>query len=71
MKRLQGADYHSKKKRLIPIAYSKTKAGNICLYYKGGFKHYLNDLEKKAFNPEGLVERYKESVSTKNQLEEV
>ncbi|MEK3955661.1 MULTISPECIES: hypothetical protein [unclassified Psychrobacillus] len=57
MKRLQGAEYHAKKDELIPIAYSKTKAGNICLYYKGGFTHYLNDHEKSTFQPNGLKER--------------
>lgn len=57
MKRLQGAEYHTKKDNLIPIAYSTTKAGNICLYYKGGFKHYLNDHEKSTFQPpSGLKE---------------
>lgn len=59
MKRLQGSEYHTKKDKLIPIAYSTTKAGNICLYYKGGFKHYLNDQEKSTFQPEGLKEIYK------------
>lgn len=59
MKRLQGAEYHAKKDQLIPIAYSTTKAGNICLYYKGGFKHYLNDQEKSTFRPDGLIERNK------------
>ena len=59
MKRLQGAEYHAKKAKLIPVGYSKTRAGNICLYYKGGFKHYLNDDEKSTFNPEELEERYK------------
>lgn len=59
MKRLQGAEYHARKHRLIPIAYSKTKAGNICIYYKGGFKHYLNDEEKLTFDTSGLKERYK------------
>lgn len=59
MKRLQGAKYHAKKAKLIPIAYSRTSNGNICLYYKGGFKHYLNDDEKLDFNPHGLKERYK------------
>lgn len=54
MKRLQGAEYHAKKSKLIPIAYSTTKAGNICLFYKGGFKHYLNDHEKSTFQPDGL-----------------
>lgn len=58
MKRLQGAEYHAKKDKLIPIAYSKTKAGNICLYYKGGYKHYLNDQEKAEFTPGELQERY-------------
>lgn len=57
MKRLQGEAYHTKKDQLIPIAYSTTKAGNICLYYKGGFTHYLNDYEKANFQPEGLRER--------------
>lgn len=57
MKRLQGAKYHSMKDKLIPIAYSKTKAGNICMYYKGGFSHYLNDEEKLVFKPNGLKER--------------
>lgn len=56
MKRLQGAEYHNKKNNLIPIAYSTTKAGNICLYYKGGFKHYLNDCEKLNFRTDGLKE---------------
>ena len=54
MKRLQGKDYHSIKHTLIPIGYSVTNAGNICVYYKGGFKHYLNDEEKLSFIPEGL-----------------
>lgn len=54
MKRLQGADYHARKDRLKAIGYSVTKAGNICLYFKGGFKHYLNDEEKAAFRPNGL-----------------
>lgn len=58
MKRLQGSEYHAQKHKLFPIAYSKTKKGNICLYYKGGFKHYLNDQEKEGFQPEGLKERY-------------
>lgn len=59
MTRLQGADFHDEKKKLIPIAYSVTRAGNICVYYKGGFKHYLNDQEKAVFKPDGLHERYK------------
>jgi len=59
MKRLQGAEYHAIKDSLIPVAYSKTKAGNICIYYKGGYKHYLNDEEKLYFQPNGLKERYK------------
>lgn len=59
MKRLQGAEYHAKKRKLIPIGYSKTKADNICLYYKGGFKHYLNDYEKSTFRTDGLKELYK------------
>lgn len=54
MKRLQGAAYHAKKEQLIPVGYSTTKHGNICLYYKGGFKHYLNDAEKVTFQPDGL-----------------
>lgn len=57
MKRLQGKKYHSMKHRLTPIGYSETKAGNICLYYEGGFYHYLNDGEKAEFNPEGLEKR--------------
>lgn len=57
MKRLQGAQYHAIKNRLIPVAYSTTRAGNICVYYKGGYKHYLNDEEKEAFSPDGLQER--------------
>lgn len=60
MKRLQGAEYHAKKGELIPIGYSETKSGNICVYYKGGFKHYLNEQEKATFNPNGLKERYKQ-----------
>lgn len=59
MKRLQGVEYHKKKDKLIPISYSTTKAGNICVYYKGGFKHYLNDQEKSVFQPKGLKEIYK------------
>jgi hypothetical protein len=58
MKRLQGAKYHTMKDSLIPIAYSTTNAGNICLYYKGGYKHYLNDQEKLTFQPDGLEEKY-------------
>ena len=58
MKRLQGAEFHARKNKLTPIAYSVTLAGNICVYYKGGFKHYLNDHEKEEFNPEELEERY-------------
>lgn len=54
MKRLQGAEYHARKERLIPIAYSKTSNDNICVYYKGGFKHYLNDEEKVNFKSDGL-----------------
>lgn len=57
MKRLQGAAYHAKKDQLTPVAYSKTKNGNICVYYNGGFWHYLNDNEKAAFQPAGLKER--------------
>lgn len=57
MKRLQGAEYHNKKDKLIPIAYSITRAGNICVYYKGGYKHYLNDQEKTVFQPNGLEKR--------------
>lgn len=60
MKRLQGAEYHAIKDKLIPIEYSKTSAGNICVYYKGGFKHYLNDEEKSTFKINGLKERYKQ-----------
>jgi hypothetical protein len=56
MKRLQGAEYHTQKDKLIPYAYSTTRAGNICLYYQGGFKHYLNDNEKLTFRPDGLKE---------------
>ena len=59
MKRLQGAEYHAIKKHLIPIGYSKTKSGNICIYYKGGIKHYLNDKEKNSTMYELLKERYK------------
>lgn len=59
MRRLQGVEYHAIKESLIPIEYSKTKNGNICVYYKGGFKHYLNDEEKIDFKPDGLKERYK------------
>lgn len=57
MKRLQGKEYHEIKKTLIPVAYSITNAGNICVYYKGGFKHYLNDDEKSSFQSEGLYKR--------------
>lgn len=57
MRRLQGAEYHAMKEALIPIAYSKTRNGNICVYYKGGFKHYLNDEEKANFKSEGLKQR--------------
>ena len=57
MKRLQGAEYHAKKDELVPIAYSVTRAGNICLYYRGGYIHYLNDYEKVNFQPNGLKER--------------
>lgn len=57
MKRLQRAEYHNKKDKLIPIAYSTTRAGNICVYYKGGYKHYLNDQEKAVFQPNGLEKR--------------
>ncbi|MBP1308911.1 hypothetical protein JOD82_001931 [Paenibacillus sp. 1182] len=60
LKRLQGAEYHTQKDNLIPIAYSTTKAGNICLYYKGGFKHYLNDHEKLIFRTDGLKELNKQ-----------
>lgn len=63
MKRLQGVAYHAEKNQLISIAYSTTKAGNICLYYRGGFKHYLNDDEKASFKPDGLKERYKDNNS--------
>lgn len=58
MKRLQGVEYHNIKHKLIPVAYSKTSKGNICVYYKGEYKHYLNDQEKLIFNPEGLIEKY-------------
>lgn len=61
MKRLQGAEYDEKKDGLVAIGYSKTKAGNICLYYKGGFKHYLSDQEKAHFEPYGLKERFKQT----------
>jgi hypothetical protein len=54
MKRLQGIEYHAVKENLIPIAYSVTNRGNICVYYKKGFKHYLNDEEKANFKPDGL-----------------
>jgi len=57
MNRLQGEEYHMQKERLIPVSYSVTKAGNICLYYRGGFKHYLNDDEKLKFKPDGLKKR--------------
>jgi len=60
MKRLQGAEYHDVKGNLIPVSYSVTNSGNICVYYKGGFKHYLNEQEKKDFRPETL-EEYKSS----------
>lgn len=56
MERLQGYKFHSIKHLLIPYGYSKTKAGNICVYYKGGFKHYLNNDEKADFKPDGLKE---------------
>lgn len=59
MKRLQGKEYHALKKGLIPVAYSMTRAGNICIYFKGGFWHYLNDEEKKDFKPDGLKKRQK------------
>ncbi len=62
MKRLQGAEYHAIKGKLIPIAYSKTKHGNVCMYYKGGYKHYLNDEEKNSISYELLKERYKNEV---------
>lgn len=57
MKRLQGEAYHSVKDKLIPIEYSVTTNGNICVYYKKGLKHYLNDEEKLNFKPDGLKER--------------
>ena len=63
MRRLQGSAYHAKKNQLIPVAYSTTKRGNICLYYKGGFKHYLNDHEKATFQPNGLKEYYRDNSS--------
>lgn len=54
MRRLQGKEYHKVKEQLVPYAYSVTARGNICVYYKRGRKHYLNDEEKLAFNPVGL-----------------
>lgn len=60
MKRLQGNEFHAVKDELVPIGYSKTHRGNICVYYKGGFKHYLNELEKKTFDPKSLKEWYKQ-----------
>ncbi len=57
MRRLQGTEYHAMKESLIPIAYSKTRNGNICVYYKGGFKHYLNDEEKANFKYDSLKQR--------------
>ena len=62
MKRLQGKRYHKRKKWLVPVGYSQTKAGNICVYFKGDWKHYLNDEEKLTFNPEGLKEFSQEEV---------
>lgn len=48
-KRLQGREYHKRKAFLNPINYSQTRNGNICIYYEGGYYHYLNDEEKKDF----------------------
>lgn len=56
MRRLQGAKYHKRKKWLTPIGFSKTRAGNICVYYKDETYHYLNNEEKENFNPDGLKE---------------
>lgn len=53
-KRLQGEEYHRMKDTLVVTGYSITSRGNICLYYKGFYKHFLDDREKENFNPEGL-----------------
>lgn len=62
MRRLQGAQYHKRKRWLNPIGYSKTLAGNICVYYTKNVYHYLNNEEKETFNPEGLKEFSQEEV---------
>lgn len=62
MIRLQGADFYKMQRVLKPYAYRITTNGNICVFYKGGYKHYLSDSQKEKFNPEGLV-----NLSTKRQ----
>lgn len=52
--RLQGKEFARMKFHLKAYAYSITLNGNICLYYFGRYKHYLNDEEKQKFNPDGL-----------------
>lgn len=56
--RLQGADFARMKYKLKAYAYKVTDNGNICVYYFGGYKHFLNDEEKATFSPEGLKRRY-------------
>lgn len=53
-KRLQGEEYYRLKDSLVVTGYSVTSRGNICLYYRGFYKHFLDDQEKENFNPEGL-----------------
>lgn len=54
MKRIQGAEYRALKHQLEPFAYSRTKHGHICVYYKNFYKHYLSDEESSSFDPTGL-----------------
>lgn len=57
--RLQREAFHRVKDFLEPIGYSRSRNGNICMYYKGGYSHWLNDSEKETVSLEGLPEHYR------------
>lgn len=63
MKRIDGAEYEKLKHKLEAYAYSRTKRGNLCVYYKGFYKRYLNDDEKATFNPSGLWDLTKHHIA--------
>lgn len=69
LKRLQSSEWHKLKDKLTLLAYSKSKNGNYCGFYRdsenNGYYHWMNDDEKRDFLP--LTRLYPQWVSNEVQ----